>query len=144
MMGQLSQSTGFRGGTEVAPRHDVIYRRGDRREFICRFQRRHCRSGPGGAAGLSVCRAAGGDDYAYAGRNGRRHAGYWLPFPPTPTKPSAAGRGIPSAGCTGGSGYWLFRWKPISRRLFCIRGCRASLCGCSPWSSLSPSPAVTC
>ncbi len=65
-------------------------------------------------------------------------------FPPTPTKPSAAGRGIPSAGCTGGSGYWLFRWKPISRRLFCIRGCRASRCGCSPWSSLSPSPAVTC
>ncbi len=38
----------------------------------------------------------------------------------------------------------LFRWKPISRRLFCIRGCRASRCGCSPWSSLSPSPAVTC
>ena len=26
----------------------------------------------------------------------------------------------------------LFRWKPISRRLFCIRGCRASRCGCSP------------
>ncbi len=36
------------------------------------------------------------------------------PFPPTPIKPSAAGRGIPSAGCTGGSGFWLFRWKHIA------------------------------
>ncbi|VTM51355.1 gamma-aminobutyrate transporter [Klebsiella pneumoniae] len=33
-MGATVAITGFRGGAEVAPRHDVIYRRGDRREFI--------------------------------------------------------------------------------------------------------------
>ena len=48
------------------------------------------------------------------------------------------------AGYTIGWLYWWFWVLVISRRLFCIRGCRASRCGCSPWSSLSPSPAVTC
>ncbi|XPE62747.1 hypothetical protein ACNKHU_16065 [Shigella flexneri] len=28
-----------------------------------------------------------------------------------PIKPLVAGRAIPSAGCTGGFGYWLSRWK---------------------------------
>ncbi len=37
-------------------------------------------AGPAVLLGLSVCRAAGGDDYAYAGRNGGRHAGYRLLF----------------------------------------------------------------
>ncbi len=46
------------------------------------------------------------------------------------------------AGYTIGWLYWwfwvrLFRWKPISRRLFCIRGCRASRCGCSPVITLA-------
>ena len=35
-------------------------------------------------------------------------------FPPMPIKPLVAGRAIPSAGCTGGFGYWLSRWKPTS------------------------------
>ncbi|MFP1497590.1 hypothetical protein ACLB1Q_29610 [Escherichia coli] len=36
-------------------------------------------------------------------------------FPPMPIKPLAAGRAIPSAGCTGaGVGYWLSHWKPTS------------------------------
>jgi hypothetical protein len=35
--------------------------------------------------------------------------------PPMPTRPSAAGPALPSAGCTGGSGCWSFlskRWQP--------------------------------
>ena len=32
----------------------------------------------------------------------------------SPTRQLAAGRVIPSAGCTGGFGYWLSRWKPTS------------------------------
>ncbi len=69
-MGQLSQSQDLGAGLKSRHVTMLLYRRGDRREFICRLQRRHCRGRPGGAAGLSVCRAAGGDDYAYAGRNG--------------------------------------------------------------------------
>lgn len=35
-------------------------------------------------------------------------------FPPMPIKLLAAGRAIPSAGCTGGFGYWLSHLKPTS------------------------------
>ncbi len=35
-------------------------------------------------------------------------------FPPMPIKLLVVGRVIPSAGCTGGFGYWLSRWKPTS------------------------------
>ncbi|UMX65504.1 hypothetical protein MJ588_06035 [Klebsiella pneumoniae] len=50
-----------------------------------------------------------------------------FPFPTYADKAIGRWAGY-TIGCsyTGGSGSWLFRWKPISRRLFCIRGCRAS------------------
>ncbi len=72
MMGQLSQSQDL--GAGLKSRHVTMLSIAGviGAEFICRLQRRHCRGRPGGAAGLSVCRAAGGDDYAYAGRNGGR------------------------------------------------------------------------